>query len=301
MEIIGSRILWDLIFTGDTEEFEETISNLLSKEESEKFLSLISLKPSTLTDEEKLKNHQEIDRLLGIMYQNKYQESIKDNKLISLIYEDDESVFIQENNRRYFNDAENKENRVDFSVIEKTPLKDLKDQGKVKVNAYFPHTSEIKYEEYAKNKNQNSEKVKYYRREKLKNYDLWQRVINNNDEIIYINNETSEVKTFTELREMGETFPVYFKEIREIISLEEATTIINQEKYQVNGMLDRSLIAEEKGNLILEVINSNSSEEYYPTIEETERGYEYQVIYQEELTFTPVSEKNPKQVYNNML
>lgn len=100
---------------------------------------------------------------------------------------------------------------------------------------------------------------------------------------------------------MGETSPVYFKEIREIISLEEATTIINQEKYQVNGMLDRSLIAEEKGNLILEVINSNSSEEYYPTIEKTERGYEYQVTYEEELTFQPVSEKNPKQVYNNML
>lgn len=123
MEIIGSRILWDMIFTGDTEEFEEKISNLLSKEESEKFLSLISLKPSTLTDEEKLKNHQEIDGLLSVMYQNKYQESIKDDKLISLIYDDDESIFIQENNRRYFNDAENKENRVDFSIIEKLPLK----------------------------------------------------------------------------------------------------------------------------------------------------------------------------------
>lgn len=69
------------------------------------------------------------NKIIGYFYKDRKKEYLKIKDIISFtkeLFNQTKQIFIK-NNRRYFNDAENKENRVDFSIIEKISLKTLKD------------------------------------------------------------------------------------------------------------------------------------------------------------------------------
>lgn len=75
MELIGPDVIWNLNFSGSTIEFENTIKDILPKEDADKLLELFSSSPGKFTPD--MENHinSEIDNYLKEIYTNLYPDS----------------------------------------------------------------------------------------------------------------------------------------------------------------------------------------------------------------------------------
>ena len=88
MEIIGKDAVWDAFF-GTSEQLESEISKYLTEEETQMFLECLRQRPYNNTYDQETGVSEidiELDRLLGKMYQNKYESNITDNVKIQSIY-----------------------------------------------------------------------------------------------------------------------------------------------------------------------------------------------------------------------
>lgn len=310
MEIIGPEVIWDMLYTGNYDEFEDTIKSLLSKEEAEIFLtSLYDTTPSK-TEEEQAKINSTIDNLLGVMYQNKYNDSIKNNEVISLIYDEEEIVI--ENNRRYFNDAENKENRNDFRIKTYPSLDSIiekEDNYEVLVELNYPREiiSEEEYHEGNYNNIHNdglNQKVKskYFKYDRLKDDSPWRNKVDQ----IFENVETKEEASFEELVERGETTTVYYKKVSKEISIKEAEEILNNSRTDKTDKVLPGWDMEvgEDTSITANIKNNQSTEDSTPiawyVLEEGK--YKLCLFEEQELYCPPVaSEKNITNFLNTML
>lgn len=310
MEIIGPEVIWDMLFTKNYEEFEDTINSLLSKEEAETFLTFLYESTPHKTEEEQAKINSTVDNLLGVMYQNKYNDSIKNNEVISLIYDEEEIVI--ENNRKYFNDAENKENRNDFRIKTYPSLDSIvekDDNYEVLVELNYPKeiVSEEEYHEGIHNNIYNdglNQKVKseYFKFDRLKDDSPWCNKVDQ----IFENIETKEEASFEELVERGETIPVYYKKVSKEISIKEAEEILNNSRTdKTDKMLPGwEMEAGEDTNITVNVNNKQDLEDSFTPVYYVLKDGKYKLCLSEEqeLYCQPVaSEKNITNFLNNML
>lgn len=304
MEIINPEIIWDMMYTGNTEEFENAINSLLSKEDAELFLTSLYESVADKKEKEKTRINSTIDRLLGAMYQNKYNESIKNNEVISLIY--DEEGIVIENNRRYFNDAKNKENRNDFYINTFPSLDSISEKDgnyEILIELNYPEET-ISKEEFEKgvyNNFNNSdlnkkEKTSYYTYEKLKENSNWYNTV----DLIFKNTETGEEVSFEELVKRGETERVYLKNVSRELSIKEAEDIINDyaTTKNVQRMSASAIEVGNKKNITINVKNKQASENYDETVLLVLKNGKYKIcLHGEQEIYCPpiVSEKKYNQ------
>lgn len=96
MEIIGPEPVWQYTFTGDFSMIEKNIKPYLSEDQYKLFTSCLSYNyDDDSLNEKKFDN---LDILLGIIYNNKYNKNIKEDEIISLY--DNPNVQVR---RYYFN------------------------------------------------------------------------------------------------------------------------------------------------------------------------------------------------------
>ena len=121
MEIIGSNPIWNVNFSGSEEklqEFTDILYNNLSFDEYDKIIDILTTSPGYKTTEEMKVINEEFDRILATLYNNIYHESIENNEVIQYIYN---YTNVSDDTRHYFQDRENKEERI-TEIIEEFPL-----------------------------------------------------------------------------------------------------------------------------------------------------------------------------------
>ena len=98
MEILGSDIVMECNFKGDTTSFENTIIKYLGKEDGTRLLKCFASFESSMTDEKLDELNDDIDKYLAKMYQNVYDKDISSDEVITSIYENGPIL-----DRYYFN------------------------------------------------------------------------------------------------------------------------------------------------------------------------------------------------------
>ena len=98
MEIIGSDVIMECNFKGDTTNFETTIINYLGEEDGTKLLKDFKKFSSSLNDDECDELHKDVDKYLAKMYKNIYGKDISCDEVITSIYENGPIL-----DRYYFN------------------------------------------------------------------------------------------------------------------------------------------------------------------------------------------------------
>lgn len=155
MDVIGPKIIWQYIFSGDEESLELVLKEFLNEKDFNKLIELLSKEPDDA-------NHKIITELISKLYLNKYQKDIKS----------DYNIFDMEGNiisdKIYFNHR--KENKITHHII--SAEEGIK-KGLIKEETY-----------YAKIINESD----------IMNYDengtfIEKRLVGNNCEIVNIDNE----------------------------------------------------------------------------------------------------------------
>ena len=106
MEIIGSYPIWQYNFTGDFSLIEERVKPYLNSEEYNTFLDCLSFDYDN-DDENKVK-FEKLEKILSILYQNKYAKDMSEDEIIKHI---DDSTLV----RYYFNKRLNESYILDYS------------------------------------------------------------------------------------------------------------------------------------------------------------------------------------------
>lgn len=107
MELIGPEPIWNLNFSGSTDEFESKIYEILSIEDANEFLNLLKQNPSSLTQEENKQLNNEIDSYLYKIYNvltnenNELNELQKETGLIFDSFYTDNTYFVDSLDNNY--------------------------------------------------------------------------------------------------------------------------------------------------------------------------------------------------------
>ena len=211
MEIIGPKALLDCSFSDTAESFENKIKQYLNEDEAKKLLQLFRTHADNFTPE----IDREIDKYLAIMYYNKTGKDIKDNKLISHIYND------EANFRLYFNWNLNQYNLnyemiINKMINEQIDMEQLQQEKNIRTIRYFEY-HECSREEFLKLDGT----IDFVERGHY--YDFPEGTITKADKTLEYNNETY---TFQEMKEKGLLIDnYYYKTCRILNSIEDINTI----------------------------------------------------------------------------
>lgn len=129
MELIGSEPIWNLNFSGNTEEFESKIYEILPEEEAKIFLDLLKDSPANLTIEESKQQNDEIDSYLYKIYNILTNEN---NELNELQKETGLTFDRYYSNHTYFADSPDNDYSFCFSKI--MPLEEVKQKNIVQTS-----------------------------------------------------------------------------------------------------------------------------------------------------------------------
>lgn len=129
MELIGPEPIWNLNFSGNTEEFESKIYEILPEEEAKIFLDLLKDSPANLTIEESKQQNDEIDRYLYKIYNILTNEN---NELNELQKETGLTFDRYYSNHTYFADSPDNDYSFCFSKI--MPLEEVKQKNIVQTS-----------------------------------------------------------------------------------------------------------------------------------------------------------------------
>ena len=129
MELIGPEPIWNLNFSGNTEEFESKIYEILPEEEAKIFLDLLKDSPANLTIEESKQQNDEIDSYLYKIYNILTNEN---NELNELQKETGLTFDRYYSNHTYFADSPNNDYSFCFSKI--MPLEEVKQKNIVQTS-----------------------------------------------------------------------------------------------------------------------------------------------------------------------
>ena len=137
MEIIGPEAIWEYNFTGNFSLIEEAVKPYLMRDEYKKFLDCLTFDYDN-PDEEKFKL---LDRILGRLYENKYNAKIEDDEVIKHIHRLNTSLV-----RYYFNNRHTESYFFDYNdVVEQTiSLQEAIDCGVVHI--YYVKKIPTEYE-----------------------------------------------------------------------------------------------------------------------------------------------------------
>ncbi len=129
MELIGPEPIWNLNFSGNTEEFESKIYEILPEEEAKIFLDLLKDSPANLTIEESKQQNDEIDSYLYKIYNILTNEN---NELNELQKETGLTFDRYYSNHTYFADSPDNDYSFCFSKI--MPLEEVKQKNIVQTS-----------------------------------------------------------------------------------------------------------------------------------------------------------------------
>ena len=129
IELIGPEPIWNLNFSGNTEEFESKIYEILPEEEAKIFLDLLKDSPANLTIEESKQQNDEIDSYLYKIYNILTNEN---NELNELQKETGLTFDRYYSNHTYFADSPNNDYSFCFSKI--MPLEEVKQKNIVQTS-----------------------------------------------------------------------------------------------------------------------------------------------------------------------
>ena len=129
MELIGPEPIWNLNFSGNTEEFESKIYEILPEEEAKIFLDLLKDSPANLTIEESKQQNDEIDSYLYKIYNILTNEN---NELNKLQKETGLTFDRYYSNHTYFADSPDNDYSFCFSKI--MPLEEVKQKNIVQTS-----------------------------------------------------------------------------------------------------------------------------------------------------------------------
>lgn len=129
MELIGSDTIWNLNFSGSTQEFENKIREILPEKDATVFFELLRKAPANLTKEERNQLNEAIDTKLYQMYNVLTQNEGELNKLI----EDTQIIYSPySSNQTYF--KENTQDNYSFQFIKILPLEEAVKKNIVEIN-----------------------------------------------------------------------------------------------------------------------------------------------------------------------
>lgn len=283
MEIIGSNPIWNVNFSGSEEklqEFTDILYNNLSFDEYDKIIDILTTSPGYKTTEGMKVINEEFDRILATLYNNIYHESIENNEVIQYIYN---YTNVSDDTRHYFQDRENKEERI-TEIIEEFPLTETLLQDKnIEIDFYKEQRIEITEEEYLKSKKEGKEVYFDYNKEPPEGISIEPPDAENR---YYLINNEKKVNSIEELIQLGYLFPEKFYRIeKEPVSADEyyeqtqkgesisfdpihfpsgyriSCIGINQEK----GIASITVLKEVNWEPVKETINDTKSQIIFPT------------------------------------
>lgn len=224
MEIIGSEPIWNIIFTGSDEkidEFNDILFNNLSAEDYGELYSILITAPGNKTEEEMKEINKKFDRIIANLYKNIYHEKIENNEIIKYIYENDNI-----DNRHYFQDRENKEERA-IKIREEKPLIDAITKEDFEIEFYKTSNIEITEEEYLKRKSL-GESV-HYNIDFAEGFSIKLITSPSEGSSYYLVDDKIKVYSNEELVELGyATFEGFYKTEKQNVSPEEVFERINK-------------------------------------------------------------------------
>ena len=149
MEIIGPEVVFNYNFNKNDETFKNALKKYLSDEEYNRLIELFESVPKEWGKNEEEIN-KEIDSLLSTMYYRKNNRDIKDDKLITLIYEGDNSNNI-DTERIYFNKHHKNYNKdlvvsIEEEQLPEIPIGDILD-GKNAIKYRYIRVQRYNYED----------------------------------------------------------------------------------------------------------------------------------------------------------
>lgn len=150
MEIIGSEAIWNINFSDDASKFDNIILENIPIEEYGDLYGILITPFNILTEQDREKLNASFDTILSDLYSNIYHEPIEDNEVIQNIYKgyDSSQGIGLKNNRHYFQDVENSEDRPDFINVEKMTFQEAEDKGLIEVEMEVSSHVDITEEEY---------------------------------------------------------------------------------------------------------------------------------------------------------
>ena len=146
MEIIGTEPIWNYVFLGDFSLIESSVKPYLSDTEYQEFLKNIKYDPT-----DSIMNTKTIDtlnKILGIMYKNKYGNDIENDEIVNII-KSKNSLCRYYFNSRYINEDYSYYWNVEENVF---TLEEAINLGYVTL---YNKENEITYDEYTKIENKN--------------------------------------------------------------------------------------------------------------------------------------------------
>ena len=150
MEIIGSEAIWNINFSDDDSKFDNIILENIPIEEYGDLYGILITPFNILTEQEREKLNASFDTILSDLYSNIYDEPIEYNEVVQNIYKGYDSLqgIGLKNNRHYFQDVENSEDRPDFINVEKMTFQQAEDKGLIEVDLEVQKHVDITEEEY---------------------------------------------------------------------------------------------------------------------------------------------------------
>ncbi len=174
MELIGSESIWNLNFSGSTEEFESKIHEILFEEDAKQFLNLLKQNPANLTKEENKQLNSEIDNYLYKIYNILTNEN---NDLYELQTEMGLTFDNFYSNNTYFINSKTDNYSFRFSTI--IPLEEAEQKNIVDISV--AQKTYIKKEEIPKLESENKKVFADY------------NILNNNYQVISVFDENDEI------------------------------------------------------------------------------------------------------------
>lgn len=156
MEIIGPQVVFNYNFKGNDTSFDNELKKYLSEEEYKELIGLFKTDYKSWTYNEKEINDR-IDNLLAKLYFNKTGEDIKNNQMISYIYNNDISktsdrLYFNKHNELYFKDFSLGEDEEYISVIK---LSDAVSRDMVDKYCYYNYYRYSENDSYQPRENEN--------------------------------------------------------------------------------------------------------------------------------------------------